>query len=75
MFAQVNFGTKQQQTDYAALGKCFEEVAAKAKKWNASVAMPYMVGCGRGGGNWRVVSAMLEECFEDVDVVLYRLVE
>ena len=75
MFAQVNFGTKQQQTDYVALRKCFEEVAAKAKKWNASVAMPYMVGCGRGGGNWRVVSAMIEECFEGVDVVLYRLVE
>ena len=75
MMAQDRYGTDKQYTDYNALKRCMTELAEFAHTHKKSVAMPYMVGCGRGGGNWRVVSAMIEECFEGVDVVLYRLVE
>ncbi len=36
------------------------------------LAMPYLMGCHRGGGDWNKVYAMLEEIFVHHNVVLYR---
>ena len=38
----------------------------------AKLAIPYLMGCHRGGGDWEIVSKMIEEELTDCDVTLYR---
>lgn len=35
------------------------------------VAMPYLIGCGLAGGDWKVYKAMLEAC--KTNIILYKL--
>lgn len=81
IFGQLDYnrnGEKKLQTDYDALKKGFITIANNASWYDESVAMPYMIGCGRGGGNWSKVLEMIYEVFEpleNVDVVLYEYIE
>jgi O-acetyl-ADP-ribose deacetylase (regulator of RNase III) len=66
-FTQMNFGTKVQHVDYNALRNCMKEIDnACAKKldgyFNDSnrVAMP-KIGAGLGGGDWEIISKIIEE--------------
>jgi len=43
-----------------------------AKKNNLSIAIPYGIGCGLAGGKWDIVYDIIEEVFNDYDVVIYR---
>lgn len=80
IFGQLDYnrnGEKKLQTDYDALKKGFITVANTARLYCESVAMPYMIGCGRGGGNWSKVLEIIYEVFEpleNVDVVLYEYI-
>ena len=38
-----------------------------------SIAMPYKIGCVRGGANWEEVHQMIENIFYDCNVELWRL--
>ena len=69
LFAQEGFGKGRRLTDYAALRKCLEKVnnVFKGKK----VAVPYLMSCRRGGGDWNIVSKMLEDILTDCDVTVY----
>ena len=40
-----------------------------------SVALPYKIGCGRGGADWEVVYKIIEEELKDYDVELWRFNE
>lgn len=40
-----------------------------------SVALPYKIGCGRGGADWEVVYKIIEEELKDYDVELWRFDE
>ena len=81
VFGQLDYnrnGEKKLQTDYDALKKGLTTVANNAKQYGESVAMPYMIGCGRGGGNWSKVLEIIYEVFEpleNVNVVLYEYIE
>lgn len=82
IYAQVDYnrrGEKRLQTDYEALRKALTVIADEADWSDQSVAMPYLIGCGRGGGDWEgVVYPMICEVFSDypdVDVVLYKYTE
>ena len=63
--------------NYTALVSCLKELKTTAKKVHASVHMPYVIGCGLGGGNDSVVLKIIEEVFEDsnVEVFMYKLPE
>lgn len=80
IFGQLDYnrnGERKLQTDYDALKKGLIEVANNADQDGESVAMPYMIGCGRGGGNWSKVLEMIYEVFEpleNVDAVLYEYI-
>jgi formyltetrahydrofolate synthetase len=65
--------TVAQNTNYAAMELGFSYIAKLCKKVGYSVAMPYGIGCARGGGDWSVVMNIIEKCFEDVPVTLYKL--
>jgi len=73
LFAQENFGYAGKcYTDYDALRKCLEELRDNIAT-STEIAFPYLMGCYRGGGDWNIVYAMLEDIFAAHNVVLYRM--
>lgn len=72
LFAQEKFGYDGKcYTDYDALRKCLEELRDNIAT-STEIAFPYLMGCHRGGGDWNIVYAMLEDIFAAHNVVLYR---
>ena len=74
LFGQEKFGYDGKcYTDYIALYKCFEKVKDSLgreiihSKKERTIAIPYLMGCHRGGGDWNVVYKMIEEVFADSD--------
>ena len=73
-FTQDNYGYDGgQYTNIKALKLALSAVAAIAKQDNSKVAMPYKIGCVRGGADWSVVEPMIEEIFKDVHCELWKL--
>lgn len=72
LFAQLTYGTKKKQTDYDALRKALSDLKSFLKQYNLSLALPFGIGCGLAGGDWEIVSSMIEEIFEDYPVTLYK---
>lgn len=73
IFGQDSFGFGKQQTDVEKLKEAFTELALICKIKKQTLALPYNIGCFRGGANWKEVFKIIEEVFKDVDVTLYRL--
>lgn len=70
LYAQENFGYDGKcYTDYTALYKCFENLKEsipdnpKGEKY--VVAIPYLMSCHRGGGDWNTVYNIIEETLGD----------
>lgn len=72
LFGQENIGKNSKQTDEAALESSLKSLATFALKHNLSVAMPYGIGCGYGGGDWAVISQLIESSLKGVKVTLYK---
>lgn len=73
LFAQLSFGRDKQQTNYAALESCLKDLANEMRRRGfRSVAVPYMMGCVRGGGDWSKVLNLLERELKDFDVLICR---
>lgn len=76
-FAQDNYGYNgKQYTNLEALRQCFEELKESLKDSNwedATIAMPWKIGCVRGGANWDEVYSIIDEVFTDFRVELWRL--
>lgn len=68
IFGQEYYGTDKQYTDYVSLGNGFETVKSFANRNNCSIAIPYGIGCGLGGGDWNVVSDIIERCFLSLEI-------
>lgn len=60
---------------YDALRSCLKKVGEIAKKYNASVNLPYKAGCDRAGGSWDIVEKIIQEelCDKDVEVIVYDI--
>lgn len=56
-------------TDYNALEQGFITIK---KYYHYDLAMP-KIGCGLGGGDWKIVSKLIEDIFDDRDVYIYEL--
>ena len=66
LFGQEKFGYDgKRYTDYVSLYKCLEKVKEETMDKKYTIAIPYLMGCYRGGGNWNVVYKIIEEIFED----------
>lgn len=69
IFAQERFGYDGKcYTNYDSLKKCLETIRSKFN--NKTIAIPYLMGCHRGGGDWNIVYKMIEEIFSDCDVLI-----
>lgn len=74
MFAQETFGYYGGRfTSYDAFAKCLTAMRDGFSK-NKTIGFPKGIGCGLGGGNWTVISALIEEILgKDYDVYIYEL--
>lgn len=74
MFGQFGYGyDKVQYTDETALYEALKTVRIVAEKNNYSVALPYMIGCYRGGADWKIVEDLILTAFDGYEVTLYKL--
>ncbi|MEC2307759.1 macro domain-containing protein [Bacillus atrophaeus] len=77
VFGQVNIKKnrydKTVYTKTEALTKGLKEVKELSKQLNKSVAIPYGIGCGLAGGDWNIVSKLIDSIFSDYKVTIYKL--
>jgi O-acetyl-ADP-ribose deacetylase (regulator of RNase III) len=64
-------------TDYEAFTDCCRTLKKfiteyNLDKLNTIIGFPYKIGCGLAGGNWDVVSAIIEREFEGYEVEIYE---
>ena len=73
MFSQNNYGYDgARYTSYDAFAHCLAVIKAKVPT-NKTIGFPKNIGCGLGGGNWNVISALIEEILgETHDVYIYE---
>ena len=72
LFGQYSFGIYKKQTDYDALRKSLEQLYLYAKENNLTIAFPYKIGCGNGGGKWEIVEKMISDIFKDYPYTFYK---
>lgn len=66
LYTQLNYGYDGKcYTNYDALKKALEYIPVYYH--NKTIAIPYLMGCHRGGGDWNVVYKMIEEVFADFE--------
>lgn len=76
LFGQLSFGRQNKiYTDYEALKDGFTKIKSMMVENNLSLAIPYGIGCGLGGGDWNAVYELIEEIFKDQEVTIYKLAE
>lgn len=74
LFAQSSYGYDgKQYTDYDAFRSCLREAANNIPSGTV-IAMPYLIGCGLGGGDWNTVYEIIKEELSDFNVELWRYV-
>lgn len=76
VFGQENYGTDRRHTNYFSLITGLNSVFIYAEKFSLSVALPYGIGCGLGGGDWNVVLSLIKDalkCYPTLDVYIYKL--
>ena len=75
LIAQENVGTSQRQTDYDALKNCFLRIAKYCVKNKIkAIAIPYKMSCGLAGGDWNIVSLMIEDILLPVtNIHIYKI--
>lgn len=73
MFSQDNFGYDGTRfTSYDAFAKCLTAMQERFVR-GSKIGFPKNIGCGLGGGNWTVISALIEEILgKDYDVYIYE---
>lgn len=71
LFGQLDYGWGLKHTDYGALQHALHELAQEMRKSHLeSVALPYGMGCVRGGGDWDLVLPIIERELKDFKVFI-----
>ncbi len=74
IFGQDRYGRDGCYTDYAALENGLVAVVRYASQKNLSVAIPHGIGCGLAGGDWTIVSEIINRVFENCpNVMMYQI--
>lgn len=58
-------------TSYDAMVKGLLTLRAALEKHKWNLGIPYLMGCGLAGGNWRIVESIIRSIFEDSCVAAY----
>ena len=71
LHAQAGYGSGKRFVDYEAFCVCLEKTKSLMKKYDMkTIGFPKLIACDRAGGDWRIVLAMIEVIFEDMDVLI-----
>lgn len=76
IFGQLTCGYDgKRYTSYDAFANALQQIK-ECIPYGLHIGFPKNIGCGLGGGNWKVVSALIEEILGDkYDVYIYELEE
>lgn len=66
LYGQDDYGKSGVYTDYKALEQAIQEIRdfVDVRNKQEKVAFPYEIGCGKAGGDWEIVKAIMERAFE-----------
>ena len=77
VFGQESYGCGKQHTDYNALRDGLHSVHDTAMLDQLTVAIPYGLGCERGGGDWetvyRIICDIFDPDFDPEKLRIYKL--
>lgn len=78
LYGQYKYGRDKQHTDYDALLLALENARnwlLKMGRTNEPLGFPHGMACGLGGGDFNIVSKMIEYVFKETEftVIFYRL--
>lgn len=70
LFGQIYYGYDgKRYTSYDALTNAFEKLRDFCSEYGLKkIAIPKNMGCGLGGGNWAIVSAIIFETFKETNL-------
>jgi len=71
MFSQDGYGTDKRYTDYNAFSQCLSTVN-NSMNGEGLLYFPYKIGCGLGGGDWEVISKMIETAIPDAIIIIKK---
>lgn len=77
IFGQYGYGTSKRQTDYKAFKSGFKDAIAKYRfltndyKSQLKIAIPYHIGCGLAGGDWKIITKILDQLEKEENVIFY----
>lgn len=64
LYAQYDYGVGKRYTNYHALEHCLIKLReAMLERRLATLALPYGIGCGLGGGEWDKIYPIIEKVF------------
>lgn len=71
LFGQDKYGLSKRQTNYCVFTKAMIDIIFKV---DSDIALPYKIGCDRGGANWSIIETILRGLAMDFtyDIVLYK---
>jgi len=69
-YTQYHYGTQQVNVDYYAIRKCMQSI--KINMHGLKIGMP-KIGCGLAGGDWNIVSKIIETELTGEDVTIMYL--
>jgi len=74
IFGQDEYGRRKRYTDYVSFGNGLYSVKNMAMWMEYSLAIPYGIGCGLGGGDWNIILDIIQTTFSfspEVEVFIY----
>lgn len=75
LFGQLYYGRSGKvYTDYTAVKKGLDKIATVLGGTNSVVGIPYKMSCGLAGGDWGIISNIIEDAFRTTgcDIVIYK---
>lgn len=75
LYGQFDYGKDgARYTKYEALYSAMNDMARvlRTVNFNGKIGLP-KIGCGTAGGNWSIVSMIIEEVLSDWEVIIYEL--
>ena len=60
VFGQADFGKKTRNTSYDATADAWEKIGQHYGNDGAGIHIPYLMGCGLGGGVWEIYEAIVD---------------
>lgn len=72
IFGQDDYRGRGLKTNYKALRKALEELHYKMIGLNLkTLSIPYLIGCGLGGGDWEIVDQIINDIFGESSITCY----